>query len=71
MAAGITAILLIIIVALCAAIAHLRRNRITAVALIVLIGVLAGNAPGTIGDWSQASADWLYALPAAIAEIVA
>jgi len=64
------AILVIAVTGLLAWIAQLKHKRITAVLLVVLVGVLVGNAPGNVGSWSQAAADWVYELPANINRII-
>lgn len=65
-----TAIMLMAVTALSAVIAHLKRQRAVAIGLVVLLGILLGNAPGTVGDWSESAAHWLYELPQNITEMV-
>lgn len=64
------AVCFISVVALLAWVAHLKHKRTLSILLVVLVGVLAGNAPGTVGDWSQGAADWLYDLPQTITQIL-
>lgn len=63
-------ILVIAVVALLAWIAQLKHKRVVAVLLVVLVGILVGNAPGNVGDWSQGAADFLYGLPKTVSRVV-
>lgn len=63
-------ILVIGVVALLAWIAQLKHRRAVAVVLVVLVGVLIGNAPGNVGGWSEAASDFIYQLPKTISAMV-
>ncbi|WP_329013295.1 hypothetical protein OG271_04125 [Micromonospora rifamycinica] len=63
-------ILVIAVAALLAWIAQLKHKRATAIGLVVLVGILVGNAPGTIGNWSESAADFVYELPKTISAMV-
>ncbi|MEU7617169.1 hypothetical protein AB0B27_13895 [Micromonospora rifamycinica] len=54
------AVLIISVVALLAWIAQLKHNKVAAILLVVLVGVLIGNAPGVVGDSGQWIADFLF-----------
>jgi hypothetical protein len=69
MSAGFS-ICVIALVGVLAWVAQLKHKRVLAVALVVLVGVLAGNAPGPVGDWSETVAAWLYDLPVTISQIL-
>jgi hypothetical protein len=63
-------ILVIAVVALLAWIAQLKHKRVMAVALVVLAGILIGNAPGNVGDWGQDASDFIYGIPTNVSQIV-
>lgn len=65
-----TAIMLMAVTAMGAFIAHLKRQKTIAIGLVILLGVLLGNSPGTPGEWAESSAHWLFELPGAITEMV-
>ncbi|MBX7264907.1 hypothetical protein KIF24_01795 [Micromonospora sp. Llam7] len=54
------AVLIIAVVSLLAVIAQLKHKRVLAVGLVVLAGILVGNAPGLVGDAGQWLADFLF-----------
>ncbi|TDC81918.1 hypothetical protein E1193_13530 [Micromonospora sp. KC606] len=54
------AVLIITLVSLLAWIAQLKHNRVAAISLVVLVGVLVGNAPGLVGVSGQWLADFLF-----------
>ncbi|MFI2577679.1 hypothetical protein ACH5AJ_36400 [Streptomyces rochei] len=54
------AVLIISVVALLAWIAQLKHNKVTALILVVLVGILVGNAPGPVGAGGQWTADFLF-----------
>lgn len=63
-------ILVIAVVALLAWIAQLKHKKVMAVGLVVLAGVLVGNAPGNVGEWGQAASDFIYDIPTNVSQIV-
>ena len=65
--AAAVAILVIAVFSLLAVIAKLKNKKVLAVALVVLVGVLIGNAPGVVGLWSEATATFVYNIPDSVA----
>lgn len=66
-----SAITIIIIVSLLAYIAHLRGRRNVAIVLVMLIGALLINTPGTPGEYARIVAKFTLNIPSKIASVVA
>lgn len=66
-----SAITIIIIVALLAYIAQILGRRKLAVVLVMLIGALLINTPGTPGEYARIVAKFTLNIPSKIASVVA
>ena len=61
-----SAITVIVIVALLAVIANLKGRLWLALVLVAVLGALASNTPGPLGQWADRSAKWVLAVPSVV-----
>jgi hypothetical protein len=58
-----SAIAVLVVVALLAVIANLKGRLWLAVLLVAVLGALASNTPGPLGQYADRGAKWVLAIP--------
>ncbi|WP_033343496.1 hypothetical protein [Catenuloplanes japonicus] len=61
-----SAIAVIVVVALLAVIANLKGRLWLAVVLVAVLGALASNTPGPLGQYADRGAKWVLSVPSRI-----